>query len=334
MSKIAELQEFKEWNSIKSEFIKLNNITTFSDVEKQLFCEYKVSNNEIISYYNLTKAQRLSIKENHVWKFISPISKIEYLSSGITKKTGIKKKQVFLAINNKEKISLANIHAYYLCVECSNEFRVECNFVKWAKYFHGPVCKSCKKKIVTKTNSYWDTYKKSMQLSYGCDFPIQNTEIRHQFENTMMKKYGVRYSGQSSELLAKSYKNTSHKFRVSKQEMEFAEVIRTIYPNALTYSSKKRPNIKCSDGYKYPDIIIGNLIIEYFGDYWHMNPSIYDSKYKLPSGQSASEKWNEDEKRLESLKNAGYCVMIVWEKQWKENSQYVLSEIKKALNVL
>lgn len=48
MSKIAELQEFKDWNLIKLQFLKHNNIKTFSEFERQLFLEYKVPKNEIV----------------------------------------------------------------------------------------------------------------------------------------------------------------------------------------------------------------------------------------------------------------------------------------------
>jgi G:T-mismatch repair DNA endonuclease (very short patch repair protein) len=34
------------------------------------------------------------------------------------------------------------------------------------------------------------------------------------------------------------------------------------------------------------------------------------------------------------MKNSGYRVLIVWERQWKENSQEILSKIKEAVNVL
>jgi hypothetical protein len=48
MSKIAELQEFKDCNLIKLQFLKFNNIKTFSVFERQLFLEYKVPKNEIV----------------------------------------------------------------------------------------------------------------------------------------------------------------------------------------------------------------------------------------------------------------------------------------------
>lgn len=333
MSKIAELQEYKDWELIKRGFIAENNIPIFSIREKELFSAYKFPNDNIISYDYLTEAIGVRIKTDSVWNALSPVETIETIRPEYSVKTGQLKNKVYVVVNGI-KVSPASIHAYYSCVECLRVFRVECNFVKWAKYFRGPVCKSCKKKLTTKTDSYWNCYKLSMNKTYGCDFPLQNASIHNVFKKSMMEKYGVHYSGQSHELLQKSYHNTAHKFRASKQEVEFAKCIIEVWPTALTYLSSPRPKVKCLNAFKYPDIIIGNLIIEYYGDYWHMNPELYDPRHVLPSGLTAQEKWEEDEIRLNSIKDAGYRVIIVWEKQWKENSQRVLTQISEAINVL
>jgi hypothetical protein len=50
-----------------------------------------------------------------------------------------------------------------------------------------------------------------------------------------------------------------------------------------------------------------NLIIEYFGDYWHCNPKKYEPNYfNQKKGKFAHELWDYDNKKLELIKNYGY----------------------------
>lgn len=73
-------------------------------------------------------------------------------------------------------------------------------------------------------------------------------------------------------------------------------------------------------------------IIEYFGDYWHANPHIYD-KVKLikQKGKTAEEVWEHDSKKLKFAESMGYSVMVIWEKDWKENRD---AELAKAIAFL
>lgn len=75
-----------------------------------------------------------------------------------------------------------------------------------------------------------------------------------------------------------------------------------------------------------------NLLIEINGDYWHMNPSIYDGDhYDESRNLTATTIWERDSRKLLSGKNAGYNVITLWEKELIDidNSQLVL-RIKSA----
>lgn len=57
-----------------------------------------------------------------------------------------------------------------------------------------------------------------------------------------------------------------------------------------------------------------NVVIEIFGDFWHMNPKFYEESYKHPvTGWLAKSKWREDDGRLKRLVSLGYRVYRVWE---------------------
>lgn len=67
-----------------------------------------------------------------------------------------------------------------------------------------------------------------------------------------------------------------------------------------------------------------NLIIEYFGDYWHCNPKIYKSNYyNIKKGKYAYELWEYDKNKLELIKNNGYNLEVIWEQDLKNNNKLI-----------
>jgi G:T-mismatch repair DNA endonuclease (very short patch repair protein) len=73
-----------------------------------------------------------------------------------------------------------------------------------------------------------------------------------------------------------------------------------------------------------PDLYIKdiNLVIEFYGDYWHRNPAKYITSLENEYI------WNKDAKRIETLKNKYGCkILIIWEKDFKENREIVIDEI-------
>lgn len=73
------------------------------------------------------------------------------------------------------------------------------------------------------------------------------------------------------------------------------------------------------------------LIVEYFGDYWHMNPRRYaaDSVHNLTK-KTAQEIWDRDARKLNDLRVAGYDVVVVWEADWRADEAAQLQRIKDA----
>jgi G:T-mismatch repair DNA endonuclease (very short patch repair protein)/phage FluMu protein Com len=73
-----------------------------------------------------------------------------------------------------------------------------------------------------------------------------------------------------------------------------------------------------------------NLIIEYFGDYWHCNPLKYDADYiNVKKNLTAKEIWKYDESKLELIKSYGYNLEVIWESELKLNNDKLLTIIKK-----
>lgn len=110
---------------------------------------------------------------------------------------------------------------------------------------------------------------------------------------------------------------------VSKREKEIVKEIKQLgYKPINSY----RVDSKICDVF-IPSL---NLIIEYFGDYWHCNPKKYDSNYfNKKKGKFAWELWDYDNKKLELIKNYGYNLEVVWENDLKHNNKLINIIIQK-----
>jgi len=74
-----------------------------------------------------------------------------------------------------------------------------------------------------------------------------------------------------------------------------------------------------------------NVVIEFFGDFWHMHPAKYGPNdihqlFRKP----ASHIWARDEKKINDLKNRGFKVIIVWERDWRLDRETQLQRIQDA----
>lgn len=61
-----------------------------------------------------------------------------------------------------------------------------------------------------------------------------------------------------------------------------------------------------------------NLIIEYFGDYWHANPIKYKPDYfNGKKNQTAQQIWDYDKNKIDLIKSYDYNLEIIWERDLK-----------------
>ena len=71
-------------------------------------------------------------------------------------------------------------------------------------------------------------------------------------------------------------------------------------------------------------------IIEFNGDFWHMNPNIYkpddvNKCFKL----TAKEKWEIDRLKVEAAKKRGYEVLVIWENDYNKNHDEIIKICKE-----
>jgi G:T-mismatch repair DNA endonuclease (very short patch repair protein) len=75
------------------------------------------------------------------------------------------------------------------------------------------------------------------------------------------------------------------------------------------------------------------LIVEFFGDWWHMNPAKFEkcSEHKVMK-KSAGDIWMRDERKLSELSALGYEVIVIWESDWKNDKNNCAERIKNAFD--
>jgi len=119
---------------------------------------------------------------------------------------------------------------------------------------------------------------------------------------------------------------------VSKLQMKFInDVIRACdLPYDRCQFDKSEFFINSNDMFFQYDFKYQDKIIEFNGDYWHLNPSIYTEHcVNAVTGKTGKETWQYDKIKASVANEQGYSIMTVWEKDYRNNKDKTLERIKK-----
>ena len=203
-----------------------------------------------------------------------------------------------------------------------------------------------------------DKTRKTSLERYGTDNPLKNETVRSKAENTCIEKYGVinpfysediqnrikaenlekygaTYPFQSYEIQEKIRKSFLKKygrpnFRFSNMESEVVSYIEEIYDGEIIKNDRSALRGKEIDIF-IPELNIG---FEINGDYWHMNPAIYDkNSFNGVIGKYASEIWKRDSEKIRIASEKNICLYIIWESEWKMKKDIVKDFIRKTISV-
>jgi len=78
-------------------------------------------------------------------------------------------------------------------------------------------------------------------------------------------------------------------------------------------------------------------IIEFYGDYWHANPLIYEPNefinYPQKQRKKAKDIWKHDELRINAIKRMPYIkdILIIWEHDYRKNKNDIIKKCKQFL---
>lgn len=135
--------------------------------------------------------------------------------------------------------------------------------------------------------------------------------------------YGITYEQAVEKIVARFQTRYT-----SNLELEFIQSLeQRIGP--LEYTTLKKPFGRWNhykDGYVVYDIKHNDCIIEFNGDYWHANPSIYGPN-DLIRGKEAKEIWEHDAVKLKIVRDLGFRVRTVWERDYLHNKDRTINEV-------
>jgi len=83
-----------------------------------------------------------------------------------------------------------------------------------------------------------------------------------------------------------------------------------------------------------------NTIIEFYGDYWHMNPKKYKENdipdFAVSYGKiyKAKDIWEHDTQRINNIKKTilNASIIIIWESEYISNKETCINDIVKKIN--
>ncbi len=187
-----------------------------------------------------------------------------------------------------------------------------------------PICKLCGKELAVDRSNNFDRF-----CSYDCQRSVSGqalvTTVR---ENNNIKKYGVPYPhlmlghktiSKWQRIICNKLKETFNDLKYCLEREKFLKVPKLVYYN------KDQTFIQ-------PDLIYNKKIIEFFGDFWHANPTLCEANTVIEWGVKAEDIWKRDQHRIKILKDMGYQVLIVWEKDFIDNAENTINRCIFFLN--
>lgn len=88
--------------------------------------------------------------------------------------------------------------------------------------------------------------------------------------------------------------------------------------------------------YLVPDMVInGRIVVEFYGDYFHANPSKHQAnEYIVKKEMTAKELWEVDALRQKQLEDVGYKVIIIWQSDYRKNREKCLTALVTKIDEL
>lgn len=178
------------------------------------------------------------------------------------------------------------------------------------KYLHR--IEQCKKSS-KRRKEYW--------LNLGMSEEQAEVEVKKYQATSTLEKYIIKY-GEYDGL--KKYKDVNYRKTryaitsnnsVSKLETMFFKELSKITEIDLDLGTTCY--VVCDNNCRYCcDYfhLSNNKIIEIYGSFWHMKPTIYKNTDIHPmSNKTAQEIWEKDEIKIKNLQDGGYKVLVIWE---------------------
>ena len=145
-----------------------------------------------------------------------------------------------------------------------------------------------------------------------------------------IKKHSERMLGETNWMRNKKHSDeTKLKISISKKE-QYEKGLVKINKNTISNGEISISNYLISKNIEFKNqfqiknvsfiydfyLPLYNIIIEYNGDFWHANPTIYNEDKILTDGKTAEEIWEKDKLKKQIAEENGYKFYTIWEKDY------------------
>ena len=181
-----------------------------------------------------------------------------------------------------------------------------------------------------------DKIKETMQQRYGADSPLESQVVQKKIAETMIERYGVDNPFCSKEFQYKAKKNYINH---SAKGDGLMEKLAKDLPFTLLYGDNEKLFTFKNHWYRVDGYVEEKkTAIEFQGDYYHANPSIYEENHVFNNWgkeYTAKDVWEKDAFRKQELENAYHIkIVYVWEKELDDfGYEFVLEKVKKELGI-
>jgi G:T-mismatch repair DNA endonuclease (very short patch repair protein) len=237
--------------------------------------------------------------------------------------------QVNLAVNSvntRRRTGLANTIEYWINKGLTvDQAMAEALTVQRKRSAKSPASKKGARGYSVRATEYWIKQGFSMEQAIGKVREIQTTNGL-QFYRNKYGDLGLELFNARIQKWLNAPGNKEMTANRSKKSMElFAQL------NVGHYGNNEK-TVRGALKVHRVDFVYGNKIIEYYGDYWHGNPCVYN-KGAMIRKKKIEDVWAHDAKKVQDLTNNGYSVLIIWEKGYTTNPAETLQKCKDFINV-
>lgn len=117
--------------------------------------------------------------------------------------------------------------------------------------------------------------------------------------------------------IANAFQLARHR-QTSKPQIEIHAYLCDVFPH-LNFQLEKfnTPTRRFFDIVSFEQL----LVVEFFGDYWHCNPQIYNKDFIHPTKRlSAATIWADDKKRLDDIRCNGFDIIVMWGNDFEKHN--------------
>lgn len=164
--------------------------------------------------------------------------------------------------------------------------------------------------------------------NYGVSSPTKCDKVKEKIVNTMYERYGVTCGFMVNRNNDLHYSKLSQKLfwqiydMIDDNDKPYC-YFETLNKEICMYNKEKHK------GYAFDFTLLNKKkIIEFNGNYWHMNPKIYKEDCINKSRKLfAKDIWQCDQERYDFIKYKGYDLLVVWEEEYLNNTDKVIENI-------